>query len=108
RFDRYESYVPIHRNEFDLSFQHKFALTPRQDVMWGLEYRSVLDRVNTHLGYSVDPSSQYSQFTSAFIQDDIAIVPDRLHFIAGTKLEYDTYVDFQVQPGARLLWTPDK
>jgi len=108
RFNRDEFYVPFHQNQFDISFQHRFALTRRQELIWGFEYRSILDHVGSQNGYVTDPESRYLQFTSAFIQDDISILPDRLHFIIGTKLEYDSFVNFQVQPGARVLWTPDK
>lgn len=108
RFDHYELYAPFHQNQFDVGFQHKFQMTQRQQLIWGMEYRALLDRVSARNGYTVNPSARAMQFTSAFVQDDIAIVPERLHFIVGTKLEYDPYVNFQVQPGGRILWTPDK
>jgi iron complex outermembrane receptor protein len=107
RFDRSELYVPLHQNQFDISFQHRFALTPRQEVIWGLEHRSVLDRLDARNGYAANPTARDLAFTSGFIQDDLTLVKDRLHFIVGTKLEYDPYINFQVQPGARVLWTPD-
>jgi iron complex outermembrane receptor protein len=31
-----------------------------------------------------------------------------LHFIVGTKAEYDSLTDLELQPGARLLWTPNE
>jgi iron complex outermembrane receptor protein len=108
RSDHYETYVPIQQNEFNLEFQHRFELTQRQELIWGLQYRAIRDRVEAHRGYVMSPSAKALQFTSGFVQDDVTIIPEHLHFIAGTKLEYDPYVNFQVQPGARLLFTPDK
>ena len=34
------------------------------------------------------------------------MVPDRLALILGTKLEHNNFTGVEVQPGARLLWTP--
>src|SRR5262249_20741713 len=44
---------------------------------------------------------------SAFLQDEIALVPDELHFTLGSKFEYNSFTGFEVQPTARLAWTPD-
>jgi iron complex outermembrane receptor protein len=45
---------------------------------------------------------------SSYLQDDLTLVPEYLHLIVGTKLEHNDYTGFEVQPGVRLLWTPDK
>jgi iron complex outermembrane receptor protein len=41
-----------------------------------------------------------------FIQDQIALIKDRLYLTLGTKVEHALFSGFQVQPSARLLWTP--
>ena len=46
--------------------------------------------------------------TNQFAQDEISLVPDRLEFILGCKLEQNSFTNFQYQPTARLLWTPDR
>src|SRR5207244_2889894 len=45
---------------------------------------------------------------SGFVQDTFTIVPQKLFFMAGTKLEHNDFTGFEYQPGARLWWTPDK
>jgi len=44
---------------------------------------------------------------SAFIQDDITVVPDRLHVILGSKFEHNSHTGFEIQPSVRAIWTPD-
>ena len=96
----------------DIDFQHRFALDSRQEITWGLGYRFTAD----HAPYKqalpgvasfVTPSRRDDYFANGFIQDDIAIVPERIHFIVGTKLEENSYSDFEVEPSAKMLWTPN-
>ena len=44
---------------------------------------------------------------SAFVQDDIALVPEQLHLILGTKYERNDYTGDEWQPSVRALWTPE-
>ena len=53
----------------------------------------------------LNPSQSESIFNT-FVQDQIRIVPERLLFTLGTKLEHNDYTGFEVEPGARLAWTP--
>ena len=50
------------------------------------------------------PQRRSLQTFSAFAQDEIALVKDRLHLTLGTKLEHNDYTGFEVQPSARLAW----
>ncbi len=40
------------------------------------------------------------------MQDEIALIPDRLRGTLGLKLEHNSLTGFEHQPSARLLWTP--
>jgi iron complex outermembrane receptor protein len=97
---------------YDLEFQHRFALGDRQEVIWGGGYRLVQDDIDplaptTSLGDFADPESRATSLLNGFIQDDITLVPKRLHAIVGVKLEMTPYTGFEFQPSARLLYTPD-
>ena len=93
---------------FDLDVQHRFALTQHQEVIWGADFRFQSDSIrNTTLG-QFNPSNRDSYLVSGFIQDDFSIIPNRLHFILGTKMEANSYSGFEIQPGARVLWTPNE
>ena len=52
------------------------------------------------------PSPRELQLFSGFIQDEITLVPDKWKFTIGTKLEHNDYSEFELQPSARLAWTP--
>jgi iron complex outermembrane recepter protein len=52
------------------------------------------------------PSSRSVNLFSGFLQDEITILEDVLRFTLGSKLEHNDYTGWEVQPSARLLWTP--
>lgn len=110
-YDRTERLTSVFhelRNTIDFDFQHRFQLTERQEIVYGFGYR-VLDDITRGTPFlNFVPSSRATDLVSFFAQDDITVVKDRLHFILGTKVEHNDYVGFVLQPGARLLWTPDE
>jgi len=48
-----------------------------------------------------------TQLFSSFAQDEITIRPDRLNLSLGARLEHNSYTGFDLEPSARLVWTPD-
>ncbi len=91
----------------DIDFQHQFQPLPGHDLIWGLGYRRIRDDFDdTFLGAMVPGSSTHDLY-SAFIQDEIELVPRRWRLALGSKFEHNEYTGFEVQPTARLLWTPD-
>lgn len=93
---------------FDLDFQHHFAIGQRQDIVWGVGYRAVSDLTNSNIGNPVqfDPKGRTVHLFSAFAQDEVKIIQNRLRLTLGTKLEHNDYTSIEVQPSIRLLWTP--
>jgi iron complex outermembrane receptor protein len=47
-----------------------------------------------------------TQLFSSFAQDEIAILPERVHLTLGARVEHNDYTGFDFQPSARLVWTP--
>lgn len=95
-------------NTLDIDFQNRFSLSDRQEITWGLGARTTWVTFSpTEPGFTVSPESTNQFIFSGFIQDRITIVPDRLQWYVGTKLQYENFTGFDVQPGTRLLWTPD-
>lgn len=90
----------------DFDFQHRFALGEAHDLLWGLGVRSIQDGMNNTFYWSFYPDHRDTYIYSAFIQDDIQLVRNRLKLILGTKLEYNSYSGFEPQPNIRTLWTP--
>ncbi len=94
------------RDTVDFDAQHRVRVGDRNEVVWGGGYRYSVDRISeTPDLRTLDPRVGLQIF-SAFVQDEIVVVPDRLHLTLGTKLEHNDYTGFEVQPSARFAWTP--
>lgn len=108
RLDRFDKIYTYQQDTFDLDLQDRFALGDRNEVICGGGYRFISDRFNGKEGSYVSPRDHGTVIANTFIQDDFTLIPSTLHAYAGTKLEYNTYTDFEVEPQGRLLWTPDE
>jgi iron complex outermembrane receptor protein len=106
RTTRDEAIFGENRNTFDLDFQHNFTWGNRQGVVWGLGYRSTSDHFGDRFLLDVDPERRRDQLFSAFLQDEIALVTDRIYLTLGSKFEHNDYTSFEAQPSIRLLWIP--
>jgi iron complex outermembrane receptor protein len=107
RNNRGDTTYGIGLNTLDIDFQHHVRWGQRQDFVWGLGYRLSSDDTAATLRVSFNPSDLATQIFSSFVQDEIAIRPDRLYVSLGTKLEHDYYNGFNLQPSARITWTPE-
>lgn len=96
------------RDTIDLDFQHRFGLGEAHTVIWGVGYRYTRDRIRSSFEFSFEPSKRSDDLLSAFIQDDFVLVKDRLRLTLGAKFEHNDYTGFEVQPNARISWTPDE
>jgi len=92
---------------YDLDFQHRLHPNASNDLMWGANYRHIHNAATNTPDMSYSPSSFGYQNTSVFVQDDIALVADRLRLTLGAKEEDSYFGGMQFQPNARLMWTPD-
>ncbi|HYL35628.1 MAG TPA: TonB-dependent receptor [Bryobacteraceae bacterium] len=88
----------------NIEMEHHFAFSPRHELVWGLGYRgSDHDSVQ---GRPIYFQPIFTNLFSGFVQDEYALIPDRLHVIAGTQMEHNSYTGFEIQPSLRLLWQP--
>ncbi|HEX4964324.1 MAG TPA: TonB-dependent receptor [Thermoanaerobaculia bacterium] len=101
------NYFEEHRDTVDADFQHHFAVGKRQDVVWGLGSRVTRDEVTNSQVVEFLPSHRTLNLFSAFVQDEVTLVPERLRLTLGTKLERNDYTGLEVQPSVRAAWTPD-
>ena len=107
-FDRYkrDDVIGEQRSTLALDFQHHFAWGNRQDVVWGGGYTYTHSDTQGNFTFSLDPANQNLQLFSAFIQDEIALLPDKLYLTLGTKLEHNVFSGFTLMPSVRASWTP--
>src|SRR5688572_15258115 len=96
------------RDIFDLDLQHRFQLGDRHDFVVGLGYNITSDDLDNRFAVSFDPTHRTASLYSAFVQDEIELVRDRLRLTMGTKIEHNDYTGWEVQPNARLSWSITK
>lgn len=99
------------RDTFDIDFQHNFSPFERNKFVWGLGYHVTSDHEISTPTLSFNPLSRTVNLFSAFAQDEIALVKNeadetQLALTLGSKLERNDYTGFEVEPSARLLWSP--
>ena len=93
-------------NTFDLEYQQQID-GDTHDLVWGLGYRGSRDQTyDTPHTFLSDTRKSFSLY-SAFIQDDITLVPERWRLTLGSRLEHNDFTGVEVQPNVRLLWTPN-
>lgn len=104
---RTPGYFEERRDTVDVDFQHHFSVGPRQDVVWGLGSRVTRDDVTNSQAVEFLPDHRTLNLFSAFVQDEIALVPDRFRLTLGSKFENNSYTGLETQPSLRAAWTPD-
>jgi iron complex outermembrane receptor protein len=109
--DRLEGFGRLNARTTEFDFQHHFALSPRHDLMWGLGFqiyqvytktRQIFPAPSSYL--QIVPAASTEGMASFFVQDQIAVLPERLTLTLGAKIEHTGYLGFDTQPSARLLW----
>jgi iron complex outermembrane receptor protein len=109
-YKRNETIAVETRQTFNLEFQHQFAFNTWNDVVWGVGYRFLTTEFqfpNADL-IKMRSNSRNDHYFNAFIQDELAIVDNKLWLTLGSRLEHNDYTGFEVQPSARLSWVPHK
>ncbi len=89
---------------YDVDVQHGTRLGARHDVVWGLGYRLINDRIVNSSFLAFLPAHVARAWFTGFVQDEIGLVPNRLHVALGTKIEHNDYTGFEIQPSGRVNW----
>lgn len=93
---------------FDVDFQHRFPLLNTHDVTWGLNYRLYNNRVADTELTVFTPAQKTNHNFSAFIRDEITLLPDKLSLSIGTRLDHNDFTGLEIQPSGRLMLTPNE
>jgi iron complex outermembrane receptor protein len=94
------------KTEIDLDFQQR-RRGALHDLIWGLNLRHISDDLSMPAPPYVLTEGKTSRLNySAFIHDEINLVPDRFKLILGSKFEKDGLTGHNVQPNVRVLYTP--
>ena len=122
RADRlnYIGYLDQQFDTYDADFRHHLHLGEGHNVVWGLGYRSVLDKLTPSAGsprlpatpttpiYSFTPPTRTYNTASVFGQDEITLLDEELFLTLGSKLQHNDFTGVEIQPSARLLWSPEQ
>jgi iron complex outermembrane receptor protein len=90
----------------DIDFHQNARVGSRHFLVWGAGYRHAADRTVGTIDQAFAPADMSLRLYSAFIQDEITLRPDRLTLTVGSKLEHNDFTGFEVEPSARLAFTP--
>jgi iron complex outermembrane receptor protein len=106
RTERKTIQLDMSLDTLDLDFQHRFKPCDRHDIIWGFGYRLYQDSLSGDAEVQFDREHRTTDRIGFFVQDEIELIDDMFSCLIGTKLESNTYSDFEIQPNLRLLLTP--
>ncbi len=109
-YDRQRRFAPAYgvTNEvWDIEGQYRTTWGAHE---WnaGLGYRWMQSEVAAFSLVTREELMRRDQLFSAFVQDDIRLIPDQLNLLLGSKFEHNDYTGVEIQPTARLLWHPQE
>lgn len=98
----------VHVGIADIEAQVDTHLNERHTLSIGGGYRFITDWIENTPYLIYTPDNRITHVVSAFVQDEIALVPHTLFLTLGSKVEYNSYSDIDFQPSAKLAWHIDK
>ncbi len=106
-YDRTERRQPDFREDrdvVDLDLQRRRRFGERQELTWGVGFRSTWSDTLTPLAtVKILPPSRTEQLYSAYAQDEFHL-GSRWRLTLGTKIEHNDYSGFEFQPTLRLAF----
>jgi iron complex outermembrane receptor protein len=109
RTNRYEPNFTDIRNTFDVDFLQRLRLPLGQELSWGAGARFTHGyEPEVVSGLTFAPNRNTDRLLTAFFQDDIGLIDDKLSLSLGTKILNTNYTGVALQPSVRLLYTPTK
>jgi iron complex outermembrane recepter protein len=106
RYRRDDSLEPETRDTVYVDYQHHVAWGQRHDLIWGGGYYFTGDQITGSFTVSFNPPGKNLQVFNVFVQDEIALIPDKVYLTAGTKVEHNSYTGSNVMPSLRATFAP--
>jgi iron complex outermembrane recepter protein len=110
-YDRTVRTTPLvneYRDTADLDLQHNLRLNDTHEITWGAGYRFLHDNTPGSATFVLTPESRNDSLLNLFAQDEITLLPDTLRVTLGSKLEHCEFSGWELEPSAKLSWTPAK
>lgn len=104
-------YVDQRFETVDALYRQQLKIGGRHQIVYTAGFRAVdadLESSSRDQGFSVSlaPSDRRSYLFSSIFMDQIAIIPRELFVIFSSEVEHNSFTGFELQPSARVLWTP--
>lgn len=110
--------VNIDERATDIDFQHFYNFSKENQFIWGLGYKNMQDSIKVNpVGIGAGnqfnaleylPNKRNIAVYSAFIQDKMGLIADKLYLTVGSKFEINEQTGFEYQPNARLTYYPSR
>lgn len=91
---------------FDTEFKHIWQWNDRNELVLGAGYRHITDEFNGSSFVSLRDASAAYDLWNTFIQNQYALMPERLFLTIGSKFEVNDFTGLEYQPSAKLSWHP--
>jgi iron complex outermembrane recepter protein len=109
RTSRDTSVVKEERDTVDIDLQHNLRFARIHELTWGAGYRFLHDNIpGTINAFILTQQSRSDNLMNLFVQDEITLLPETLRLIIGSKFEHNDFTGWELEPSARLSWTPHK
>lgn len=105
---RLSNFTKVQIHTLDTEFQHNWTPDNRNNLIWGVGFRSIFDTFANTESITYPDNEVTSYLYSAFLQHKYSVVPDKLFLTLGSKIEYNSYTGGEIQPSARFLWKASK
>jgi len=99
--------LPLSYDIVEFGIKAHVSLGARHDLITGVDTREALYDITSTPTFGVHPGHIAAFTGSAFVEDEFALVPDKLAIIAGVHAGHNEFTGLEIQPTARLLWTPN-
>lgn len=96
------------RDTIDIDFIHHFHLSPKHQFSYGAGLHwSPYQIFPPNPNETLIPANATDHVHTGFVQDQIQL-GEKLFLTLGAKLQHNNYSGFDIQPSARLLWSPSE
>jgi iron complex outermembrane recepter protein len=103
-YSRDEVLVDQHITTLNVDFQHVLKPNARNELIWGGEYRYINQLLEGTDVAAFTHERQANSVLSSFIQNQYAVILDKVFFTLGSKFEYNDFTGFEIQPSSRVSW----
>jgi iron complex outermembrane receptor protein len=97
----------VRRDTVDLDFRRWNRWSANNELVWGAQANRTRDEVDNGPVLQFDNDARGWNTFNVFAQNTTDFADGRWHAMIGSKFTHHSFVGFQVQPSARLWWTPD-